>query len=383
MVESTSLSQIARLFLRLGIVSFGGPASHLAMMEDEVVTRRRWLTHEQFLDLLGATNLIPGPNSTEMTIHIGYTQAGWRGLLVAGGCFILPATIITLLLSHLYVRFGTIPQVGSLLLGIKPAVIAIIGGAVFRLSRVMVKQRLMIGIGIGVLILNILRVGEIVLLLSAGLIGILWENRNRLWNMGTRIFASGVILLTGVLPVASASARMSTPTLTGLGIFFLKIGSVLYGSGYVLVAFLQGGLVEGRHWLTQTQLLDAIAMGQITPGPVLSTATFVGYVVLGLPGAAVATAGIFLPSFVFVRISSPWIPKLRRLPATRGFLNGVNAGAWGLMASVAIHLAMETLTHPGGWLIFAVAAVILFRWNVNSAWIVLGSALAGWGLGQI
>lgn len=378
-MERASLSQLARLFLRLGTVSFGGPASHLAMMEDEVVVRRRWLSREQFLDLLGATNLIPGPNSTEMAIHVGYTQAGWRGLLVAGGCFIVPAAILTLVFAHLYVRFGMLPQAGSMLAGVKPAAVAIICGAVIRFSKLMVRNRLMLGIGVLVLALNLLHTGEVLLLFGAGLVGALWENRHRVWNVG-KTLSCLVPMAAGSVVLAESAGVITPPTLAGLGLFFLKIGSILYGSGYVLVAFLQSGLVDTRHWLTQAQLLDAVAVGQMTPGPVLSTATFIGYVVLGLPGAAVATAGIFFPSFVFVWLSSPWIPRLREAPATRGFLNGVNAGSCGLMAAVALRLAMGTMTHPSAWVIFGAAVVALSRWSLNSAWIVIGGALVGWGM---
>lgn len=373
------LKEIASLFLKLGTVAFGGPAAHIAMMEDEVVKRRGWITHEQFLDLLGATNLIPGPNSTEMAIHIGYVRAGWRGLIVAGACFILPAVAITLLLAHLYVTYGTMPQVGPFILGIRSAMIAVILAAVYRLSKPIMKNPFLVLVGLAVMGLNILHADEVVLLLGAGVLGIIWENRHRL-----RGAASSFLVLAATTSVPLVLVSTSTAvgaggaTLTGLGLFFLKVGSVLYGSGYVLVAFLQGGLVDARHWLTQTQLLDAIAIGQFTPGPVLSAATFIGYVILGFPGAAVATTAIFLPSFIFVLIVNPLIPRLRKSLLMRGFLDGVNAASLGLMMAVSVSLALSTLTGFAPWGIFVLALIVVVVWNLNAAWIVAASALLSW-----
>ena len=375
----SQLKVIALLFLKLGTVAFGGPAAHIAMMEDEVVKRRGWITHEQFLDLLGATNLIPGPNSTEMAIHIGYVRAGWRGLIVAGACFILPAVAITLLLAHLYVTYGTMPQVGPFILGIRSAMIAVILAAVYRLSKPMMKNPFMVLIGLAVMGLNILHADEVVLLLGAGVLGIIWENRHRLRGAVSSFF---VLAATSSVPLAQVSTSIAVgaggATLTGLGLFFLKVGSVLYGSGYVLVAFLQGGLVDARHWLTQTQLLDAIAIGQFTPGPVLSAATFIGYVILGFPGAAVATTAIFLPSFIFVLIVNPLIPRLRKSLLMRGFLDGVNAASLGLMMAVSVSLALSTLTGFAPWGIFVLALIVVVVWNLNAAWIVAASALLSW-----
>jgi chromate transporter len=373
------VKELAALFLKLGTVAFGGPAAHIAMMEDEVVKRRKWLSHEHFLDLVGATNLIPGPNSTEMAIHIGYVKAGWRGLVVAGVCFIVPAVFISLVLAHLYVSYGSIPQLHPVIAGIRPAVIAIILAAVFRLSKPFMKNRSMIVVSLAVIVLSLLHCDEIMLLLGAGIVGLVWANRDQLLSSASRLFA--VALLPTIListPLVATHEAQTPATLTGLGLFFLKIGSILYGSGYVLIAFIQGGLVDVRHWLTQTQLLDAVAVGQFTPGPVLSTATFIGYLILGVPGAGVATMGIFLPSFIFVLFSSPFIPKLRKSRLASGFLDGVNAASLGLMLSVAITLAGTTLSGIGSWIIFLLAASITAIWNLNATWIVLGASVLGW-----
>ncbi|TAK60052.1 MAG: chromate efflux transporter [Bacteroidetes bacterium] len=371
------MKQLALLFLKLGATAFGGPAVHIAMMEDEVVKRRQWLTHEHFLDLIGATNLIPGPNSTEMAIHVGYLREGWKGVIVAGVCFIVPAAIITTLSAYLYVTYGSIPELSPFISGIRAAIIAIILAAVFRLSKPVVKNRFIVITGSLVIILSLFGVNEIVLLFASGAIGLLWNFRKRLQQTARsmlRVVPLAIFQTTG----ATTVAVQSNATLTGLGLLFLKIGSILYGSGYVLIAFLQEELVNTRHWLTQSQLLDAIAVGQFTPGPLSSTATFIGYVLLGLPGAFIATAGMFLPSFIFVVISNPFIPKLRKSPLARGFLDGVNAAALGLMVAVTYTLASTALTSIGTWIIFVLAVVVMLRWNLNSGWIVVGAAALGW-----
>jgi chromate transporter len=372
------VKELALLFLKLGTIGFGGPAAHIAMMEEEVVKRRGWITHEHFLDLLGAANLIPGPNSTEMAIHIGSVRAGWKGLVVAGICFILPAVSITLLLAHLYVVYGSIPRVGPFILGIRAAIIAVIFAAVLRLARPLVKNHFMVLIGILVAALNLLGLDEILLLLGAGMTGLLWSLRTRLLQGSASLLAIIPCFISTAIASSTSATLIGTATLTGLALFFLKIGSILYGSGYVLVAFLQGGLVDTRHWLTQTQLLDAIAVGQFTPGPVLSTATFIGYVILGLPGAIVATSGIFLPSFIFVLLSTPFIPMLRKSPMMRGFLDGVNAASLGLMLAVTILLAGSTLTSISSGFVFLVAIAVTVAWNLNAAWVVAGGAVLGW-----
>ncbi|MCG3121231.1 MAG: putative chromate transport protein [bacterium] len=375
----TSLAELAKVFFKLGVIGFGGPAAHIAMMEEETVKRRKWLTHEQFLDLLGATNLIPGPNSTEMAIHVGYVKAGWRGLAVAGSCFIFPAVAITLFFAYLYVHFGTVPQLAAFMFGIRAAIIAVILAAVYRLSRPLLKKRHLIVIGLSVAVCNVFHLDEIVLLFGAGLVNIVWEQRKRIWQRAFSLFNVNVVSVFAMFfSPLTKEVNAASASLVTLGLFFLKVGAILYGSGYVLVAFLQGGLVESYHWLTQQQLLDAIAIGQFTPGPILSTATFIGYVLLGLPGAAVATIGVFLPSFIFVMLSSPLIPKLRGSPLARSFLDGVNAGALGLMLAVCFSLGLASLTSVAGGLIFGLAIIVLVVWNLNAAWIILGSACLGW-----
>jgi len=376
--KAGGLPELARLFLKLGFIAFGGPAAHIAMMEDEVVKRRHWITHEHFLDLLGVTNLIPGPNSTEMAIHIGLVRAGWRGLVIAGVCFIVPAVGITLLFAHLYVVYGTLPQVAPFVEGIRPAIIAIVLGAIYRLGKPLVKKNKMPGvIGAVVALLSLLNVNEIVLLFAGGVAGILWLNR-RGFGKSVPLFVLIAFLAPAVTHATNQAVSTDNLTLAALGLFFLKIGSILYGSGYVLVAFLQGGLVEARHWLTQTQLLDAIAVGQFTPGPVLSTSAFIGYLLLGLPGAAVSAVGIFLPSFVFVLLVSPFIPKLRNVPSLGAFLDGVNGSALGLMLAVCVTLGAAALTRPLMWIILVVAGVCILKWKIHPAWLVAGSALVSW-----
>ena len=387
--QTGMLRQLAALFLKLGVIGFGGPAAHIAMMEEEVVVRRGWMDRAHFLDLIGATNLIPGPNSTEMTMHVGYQQARWPGLITAGICFILPATLMTGFLGWLYVRFGSLPKVAPFLVGIKPAVLAVILGALWRLGKTALKHWTLIPVGLSVAVALFLGLGEVYCLLGGGLLGMLWlvaYNRRAvppvasafpLLIAGTGGFKK--IALWGGLAL-TAGAGIS---LWKLGLFFLKIGAILYGSGYVLVAFLEGGLVQDYGWLTQQQLLDAIAIGQFTPGPVLTTATFIGYVLAGVPGAVVATLGIFLPSFFFVAVLNPIVPRLRRSPWTAAFLDAVNVSAVALMLVVTLKLGSATLT---GWvpvLLFLISAILVLRYRLNAAYLVLGSAVLGWLLMQL
>ncbi|ACY49344.1 chromate efflux transporter [Rhodothermus marinus] len=380
---SGALREVAGLFLKLGLIAFGGPAAHIAMMEEECVVRRRWVSRQHFLDLVGATNLIPGPNSTEMAMHLGYERAGWRGLVVAGVCFILPAALITGLLGWLYVRFGNVPEMAPLLQGIKPAVLAIILGAVWRIGRQAVRGVRLAVIGLAVAGATGAGLNEVLALLGGGVLGMFWlriaptPERSAAGSGGLALWPSlkdslGVALGTGG---AGAAAGVS---LGKLFLFFLKVGAVLYGSGYVLVAFLEGGLVQDYGWLTQAQLLDAVAIGQFTPGPVLTTATFIGYVIAGWPGAVAATAGIFLPSFLFVGVLNPLIPKLRASRWLSAFLDAVNVSAVALMAVVIVELGRATLLSWPAWAIALTAAVATLRFRVNAAWLVLGGALAGW-----
>ena len=370
------IGRLSVLFLKLGVTAFGGPAAHIAMMEEEVVARRHWLTRERFLDLLGATNLIPGPNSTEMTIHIGFVRAGIAGLIIAGVSFILPAALITLGCAWVYDQFQTVPQASALLYGIKPAVIAVILNAVWRLGTTAAKSLFLIVVGMLVMLLVLLGINEIVALFAGGIAGILWQIGKR-WRK-EKMLLGLAWLPSGSLTVTAITVPSSSISLPSLGLFFLKIGCVLFGSGYVLVAFLQGDLVEQRQWLTQQQLLDAIAIGQLTPGPVLTTATFIGYILAGSTGAVVATLGIFGPSFLFVLATNPLIPRLRQSAIAGAFLDAVNVSTIGLMAAVTVELTRGTLIDWGAWLIALVSAVVLFRYKINSAWLVLGGALVGW-----
>jgi len=367
------MSELARLFLRLGVTAFGGPAAHISMMRDEVVARRRWLTDQHFLDLLGATNLIPGPNSTEMAIHIGYVRAGWRGLIVAGACFILPAMLIVTGLAWAYTQFGTTPRAAALLYGVQPVVIAIIAQALWGLGRQAIKGPLTALVGLVVAALYFANVDPIALLIAGGLTVMIVVNGRRLrsaWTTGLIAPLSGLGL--PLLVASPVSFDLATLFFT-----FLKIGSVLYGSGYVLLAFLRAEFVERLFWLTDRQLLDAVAVGQVTPGPVFTTATFIGYVLGGLPGAIVATVGIFLPSFVFVAISNPFIPRLRQSPWAGSLLDGVNVASLGLMAAVTVQLAQAAFVDILSVALGVVALILLFRFKINSTWLVLGGALAG------
>ena len=384
------LWQVASLFLKLGTIGFGGPAVTIAMMEDEVVTRRKWLSREYFLDLIGTTNLIPGPNATEIAIHVGYLRAGWLGLVLAGACFIIPAALITGAFAWAYVRFGALPGVAPLLQGIKPAVLAVIVAALWRLGRTAVKSWKLGLIGLAVVVASLLGMNEILALFAGGLLGMIWlqvDNVKRLFGRkpgasALGLFAPGIVLSKAPLALGGATAlavaTAATISLWSLGLFFLKIGAVMYGSGYVLVAFLQGGLVHDLGWLSQQQLLDAIAAGQLTPGPLLSTATFVGYLLRGMPGAAVATVAVFLPSFIFVAALGPFVPRIRRSPWAAAFLDAINICSLGLMAAVSVKLGVATLQTWPAVVIAIVAAAIGLRWKVNSAWLVLGGAMVGW-----
>ena len=370
--SNDSLNQVVRLFLRLGFTAFGGPAAHIAMMHDEVVVRRQWLDEQHFLDLVGATNLIPGPNSTEMAIHIGYNRAGWRGLVAAGLCFILPAALIVGFLAWIYVHYGQTVEGNALLYGIKPVIIAIVLQALIKLGRTAIKGPLLAAIAVGVLVLYWLGVNEILLLLAGALV-----------MVAAQAFQRGVTVVSVAwLPLLSfyrlPQLLEATPVrLDQIFLIFLKIGSVLYGSGYVLLAFLRNDFVLPLHWLTDQQLLDAIAVGQFTPGPVFTTATFIGYVLAGVPGAILATIGIFLPSFCFVALLKQIVPYLRRSRWTATILDGVNVAALGLMGGVTLQLGRAALIDLPTIVLAGAAALILFRFKVNSAWLVAAGGIIG------
>ena len=374
-----ALRELAVLFLRLGTLAMGGPAAHIAMMEDEVVRRRRWMTHERFLDMLGVCNLIPGPNSTEMAIHIGQLRAGFAGLVVAGACFILPAAAIVLAIAWMYVQYGTMPQAVGLLYGIKPVIIAVVLQALWGLGRTAIKSRVLAVLAIITLIASLLDVNDMIVLLGGGIVMLaIRAVEDRAAARATLAAIPVATRASGAKAAALAATAVAVPfSLTTLFLFFLKVGAVLFGSGYVLLAFLRTDLVDRLRWLTEAQLLDAVAVGQITPGPVFTTATFIGYILGGFRGAVVATLGIFLPSFFFVSISGPLIPHLRRSPLAGAFLDGVNVGAWALMAAVTLFLARAAVIDVTTMLLAISSAFVLIRYRVNSAWLVLGGGLIG------
>ena len=363
-----SIGEVALVFLKLGTTAFGGPAAHIAMMEDEFVSRRRWISREDFLDRLGAANLIPGPSSTEMAIHIGLLKRGWLGLLVAGACFILPAALLVGAIAEIYVKFASLPSVGSVLVALKPVVIAIIIQAFWNLGRTAIKTVWLAVIALLGGAAYVLRVHELLILLGAAMLASmpLWGRRAK----------SAWLMACSVAPAVALGDRMPV-TLSRLFLTFLKIGSVLFGSGYVLLAFLQTDFVDRLHWLTQKQLLDAVAVGQITPGPVFTTATFIGFLVAGTRGAAVATVAIFLPAFVLVAISGPIVPKIRRSAVASAVLDGVIVASLAFMGVVAWQLGREAIFNVPTAAIAAISALLLFRYKVNSAWLILGAACLG------
>ncbi len=378
------LGELAALFGRLGCISFGGPAAHVALIESEVVTKRKWISKQQFLDMLGAANLIPGPTSTEMAINIGFARAGWAGLCVAGASFIVPAALITGVFAWMYVRFGSLPRADGVLAGIKAAVIAVIAIAIWRLGKSAVKN---IGLGLlGVLALAafFLRLNPITILFGGGLLGMLFRQSLSKPAPTSALFFPGLMkwkswkgIALAMISTAAFLPATSKPSLGRIALFFLKVGAVLYGGGYVLLAFLEQGLVHQQSWLTRQQLLDAVAIGQFTPGPVLSTATFIGYILGGFPGAAVATIAIFLPSFFYVALLAPVLFRLRKSPWMSAFLDSVNVCAVALMAGVTFNLGVDALRAWPSWLIAIASLAVLLKWKVSPAWVVLGGGLIG------
>jgi chromate transporter len=376
--NQTALAEVTRLFLRLGFTAFGGPAAHIAMMHDEVVKRRQWMSDQHFLDLVGATNLIPGPNSTEMAIHIGYERAGWRGLLAAGLCFIMPAVLIVLALAWVYVEYGSTPQGNALMVGIKPVIIAIVVQALYRLVPSAFKSPVLIAIGVAALILYLLGINELLVLFGGALLVVLIQAARRFPQASAAWLPLATLKMATLKGMWSQALAIGEPVPLGpLFLVFLKAGALLYGSGYVLLAFLRNDLIVNYGWMSEQHLLDAVAIGQFTPGPVFTTATFIGYVLAGVPGAIVATVGIFLPSFCFVALLARIIPYVRKSPWTAAFLDGVNASALGLMAGVTWQLGRAAIIDVPTALLAVVAAVLLFRFQINSAWLVLGGGLVG------
>ncbi|HEY8448363.1 MAG TPA: chromate efflux transporter [Thermomicrobiales bacterium] len=373
------LSEVAWLAVVLGVTAFGGPAAHIAMLRNEVVVRRQWLTDRQFLDLIGVTNLIPGPNSTEMVMHVGHERAGRRGLVIAGVGFIAPAAAITLAFAWLYVRYGTTPTGAWLLYGVKPVVIAIVAQALWSLGRTALTSAREAVIAGAAFVMYLLGFNELALLFGGGAIAVLLRGLSRLRRSADRVTFSltpGLFAPSALLSLAAKSPDVAYSA-TRLFLTFLKIGAVLYGSGYVLLAFLRNDFVNRYGWLTDQQLLDAVAVGQVTPGPVFSTATFIGYLVGGSSGAILATVAIFLPSFCFVAAVNPLVHRLRGHAGLSLMLDGINAAALGLMAAVTLQLGRDAIVDLTSVLLVLAAAAILLRFRVNSAWIVLAGAAVG------
>jgi chromate transporter len=373
MESSRKLSEIAAVFFKLGCIGFGGPAVHIAMMEEEVVRKRKWVTPEHFLDLVGATNLIPGPNSTEMTMHCGQERAGWRGLIVAGACFIIPAVIITAVFAWAYQRYGALPAVQPFLYGIKPAIIAVIVALMISLGRKALKSRMLGVIGVLAFTLTLSGVNEIYVLFGAGLLGVLIH------------LAARRSAMQSLSPIVLLAVQQVTAGMSGSKLFwiFLKVGSILYGSGYVLFAFLDAELVA-RGLMTKQELIDAIAVGQFTPGPVFSAATFIGWQLGGLPGALAATIGIFLPSFLFVAFLNPLIPRLRKSKIMSAFLDTVNVASVAIIMGVVIEIGEESIRDWRATVIALLGFAITFYFRkLNTAFIVVGGAALGYLLSLI
>ncbi len=386
-IREPSLGEIALVFLKLGTIAFGGPAAHLAMMEEEFVRRRKWITHAEFLDRLAAANLIPGPSSTEVAIFVGQLKRGWRGLMVAGCCFIVPAAVIVTVIAWAYVRFGSLPKAEGILFAIKPAVVAIVIQALGKLARTGVRTPLLAVIAVLAAGLSFVGLSPLLVLGFAGVVSAAaLAMKSRLLSVVIPGFpkAVGLPKIAGVPKVVAAAmavAAVGAAFPVGLGrlfLSFLKIGSVVFGSGYVLLAFLQTEFVQRLHWLTDKQLIDAVAVGQFTPGPVFTTGTFIGYVVAGWMGAVVATVGIFLPGFVLVAASGPLIPRLRRSPVAAAALDGVVAGSLALMAVVAWQLGKVSIVDWTTLAVFGVSLLALLRFRLNSAWLIAAAAVVGW-----
>ena len=377
--EPGALAEVAALSLKLGLTAFGGPAAHIAMLRDEIVTRRRWVSDAYFLDLLAATNLIPGPNSTEMLIHAGYHRAGRLGLLVAGLLFILPAALITLVFAWLYEQYGTTPQLEAMLAGVKPVVIAVIVQAIWGLGKTIAVRPALILVSVVAFGLSLSGVNELIVLIGLGL-AVMLARVTSVRGFGAFLPAipaiyDGLQRSSDWIPLLATVAEPYSPL--RLFLEFLKIGATLYGTGYVLLSFLQQDFVQGLGWLTEPQLLDAVAVGQFTPGPVFTTATFVGYLVGGWGGAALATIGIFLPAFILVAVTHPLVPKLRASPWSAGFLDGVSAAAVGMMAAVTVVLGRAAIAGPFTAALAILAALLLIRLRVNSAWLIAAGGLLG------
>ena len=372
--QQPSLAELALVFLKLGTTAFGGPASHIAMMEDEFVRKRHWITEAEFLDRLAAASLIPGPSSTEVAIFIGQAKRGWAGLVVGGCCFIIPAAILVTLIAAVYARFGSLPQVSGILYGIKPAVIAIILQALWSLARTATKSKLLAVIGLLAVVLNGLGVSPLIVLAIAGI-----ASGAAAWFTMQGEVSLAAIPAFGRFGLLLGTAAVAVPvSMLRLFLSFLKIGAIVFGSGYVLLAFLRTEFIERLHWLTEKQLIDAVAIGQFTPGPVFTTATFIGYLVAEIPGAFLATLGIFLPGFALVALSGRLLPKLRRSVWAAATLDGVVVGSLALMAVVAWQLGRAAIVDWRTFTILIASSIVVLRFRVNSAWVIAGAGMIGW-----
>ncbi len=380
--QSSKLRELALVFLRLGSVALGGPVAQLAMIREEVVDKRGWMTQTEFLDRVGASNLIPGPNTTELAIFAGFLRAGWAGLVVAGVCYLMPSAVIVSVLAWLYVRFGTVPQVTGVLYGLKPAVIAVVAHSIWKLGRSTARTRFLAGLGLAAFMAAFLGAGTLMVILIAGVVGGLreWWVRGRVGMAAPAILvtiAAGLAAAQLLPPLVGPETRLGAPVAGNVFLYFLRTGSVIFGGGMVLVAFLQKDLVGLVHWVTAKQLLDGVAAGWVTPGPVFTIATFLGYVMLGWPGAVLATVGIFLPSFFACAISGPLIPKLRESTVAGAFLDGVNAASIALMAAVTWDLAKAALVDPLSIGLAVASLLIALRFSPNPAWLILAGGMAG------
>ena len=365
------------LFLRLGAIAFGGPAAHVALMRDEFVRRRKWLTDQHFMDLLGITNLIPGPNSTEMAIHLGFVRSGWAGLIGAGIAFILPAALMVGILAWAYVAYGSTPQAEWLLYGVRPVIIAVVVTAIWGLARTILRKWHAIAVAVAVIGPGLLGVNELALLFGGAAVGTALKLGRDRWESGMPLVGALLPLLGPSALTATIAAVAAPISLTTLGLTFLKIGAVLYGGGYVLVAFMRGDFVDRLGWLTDQQLLDAIAIGQLTPGPLFTSATFVGFLLAGTIGAVIATVAIFLPSFVFVAAVGPFVTRIRQNRWSGAMLDGVNAAALGLMAVVTVQLGRDSVVDVlTAALAVGTLGVLVFT-KLSSVWIILGGAMVG------
>jgi chromate transporter len=373
MDERTSLGEITLAFLKLGVTAFGGPAAHVAMMESEFVRRRRWLSHERLLDLLGAATLLPGPSSSELAVFLGFERGGWLGLVAAGVGFVLPAALIVGAIAWAYVRFGSLPELGGALYGVKPVVIAIVADALRGLVPKAIKSKALGALAALACVASALGVEPLVVLVGAGTLALFVERGRG----GAKPPARSAWTLPALGGAATAASAVVPVSLLGLFLVFLKLGATVFGSGYVLLAFLRRDLVDRLHWLTEAQLLDAVAVGQVTPGPVFTSATFIGYVVAGPAGAFLATVGIFLPGFLLVAATRPLVARVRGSRTAGALLDGINAAALALMVVVAVQLARTALVDAASVALCVTSALLLLRFRVNTTWLVLGAAVVG------